>query len=89
VRIPFSSRPWAPPRVRPGRDKLREELWRIFDDPRGFAWFQDEVQLPRGAIGCFLDGDDAALTYEQTMAAAAFCARVGWDMRTNGLIRRR
>lgn len=84
---------WRPPRAqRPGagRDRLRAELWEILEDGNREAWFAALKRLaPAPVLGRFLDGQDDALTLEQTKAVAGFAGEFGYDMRSNRLVRRR
>jgi hypothetical protein len=80
---------WQPPRLnRPGRDRLREGLAELIDEYGGYRSFRTEIGLSKDACERFLEGDDNALSIEQTKAVARYLGEFGRDMETNKLFRR-
>jgi hypothetical protein len=87
-------KPWSPPRAQriPGRERLRQTLWTIFEAREDYYdVFVEEVPIiPHRVLLKFMqDGDDGALTEEQTATCARFCSGFGYNTATRELIRTR
>ncbi len=74
---------------RPGRDKLREGLAALLDEYGGYKSFRTELGLSKHAVERFLEGEDDALTHDETRAVARYVGGVRpGHAKTNRLIRR-
>jgi hypothetical protein len=78
---------WRPPRIKPGRDKLRESLGELLHELGGVKEFRTELKLSKDAFARFMEGDDDALTLDELRAVARYLSGFGRDMKTNRLIR--
>ena len=79
---------WRPPNGRPRFERLRNDLFEHFAEPGLYKNCRAELKLSKEGLRRFLDGDDNALSPEQTKTLRRYIDEFGRDMRTNKLIRR-